>query len=58
MRVVLYMFTRDPESETAFQPGYSLGLAMMIAVIGLFFIGVYPTPLIEASESAAQVLTA
>ena len=58
LRVVLYMFTRDPETETAFKPNMGLGLALAIAVLGLFAIGIYPTPLIEASESAARVFAA
>jgi len=57
MRVVLIMFTREPESEATFQPGISLGLALTVAVVGLLAIGIYPTPLIEVSESASQVFT-
>jgi NADH-quinone oxidoreductase subunit N len=58
LRVVLYMFARDPEDETVFQPSAYIGLAMAISVIGLLAIGFYPTPLIEASESAARVFAA
>jgi hypothetical protein len=50
------MYAVEPSSEETFQPSAFLGLAMAIAVIGLFFIGVYPDPLIQASESAVQVL--
>ena len=55
LRVVLNMYTAEPASEETFQPSPYLGLAMAVAVIGLFVIGVYPDPLIQASESAAQV---
>jgi NADH-quinone oxidoreductase subunit N len=55
LRVVLVMFTREPESEVSFQPSPYLGLAVAIAVVGLFVIGVYPNPLIQASESAAAI---
>ncbi len=55
LRVVLNMYTVEPASEETFQPSLYLGLAMAVAVIGLFAIGVYPDPLIQASESAAQV---
>jgi NADH-quinone oxidoreductase subunit N len=55
LRVVLVMFAREPETDFGFQPGAVLGLVMAAAVIGLFVIGVYPNPLIQASESAAQV---
>jgi NADH-quinone oxidoreductase subunit N len=54
LRVVLTMFTAEPASEEAIQPGYYLGLAMAVAVVGLLVIGVFPSPLIEASESAAR----
>ena len=55
LRVVLNMFARDPATEDAFLPSPYLGAALAAAVVGLFAIGVYPTPLIEASESAARV---
>jgi NADH-quinone oxidoreductase subunit N len=54
LRVVLTMFTAEPASEEGIQPGYYLGLAMTVAVVGLLVIGVFPSPLIEASESAAR----
>jgi NADH-quinone oxidoreductase subunit N len=56
LRVVLNMYAVEPSSEETFQPSAFLGVAMAIAVIGLFAIGVYPDPLIQASESAVQVL--
>ena len=55
LRVVLNMYTREPASEESFAPSPYLGLAMAVAVIGLFAIGVYPNPLLDASESAARV---
>ncbi len=56
LRVVLNMYTQEPASEERFQPSPSLGLALAVAVAGLFFIGVYPSLLMDASESAARVL--
>ncbi|HUF53726.1 MAG TPA: NADH-quinone oxidoreductase subunit N [Dehalococcoidia bacterium] len=55
MRVVLNMFTLEPESDESFLPSPYLGTALAAAVVGLFVIGVYPGPLIEASESAARI---
>jgi NADH-quinone oxidoreductase subunit N len=55
LRVVMNMFTGEPESEATFQPSLTLGAALMIAVVGLFAVGVYPNPLIQASEHAARV---
>jgi NADH-quinone oxidoreductase subunit N len=55
LRVVMNMYAKEPASEETFQPSPYLGLALAVAVVGLFFIGVYPNPLIQASESAAAV---
>ncbi|MEX0682270.1 MAG: NADH-quinone oxidoreductase subunit N [Dehalococcoidia bacterium] len=55
LRVVLNMFTREPDTEESFLPSPSLGLTLAASVVGLFVIGVYPSPLIEASESAARI---
>ncbi len=56
LRVVLNMYTAEPATEETFQPSPYIGLAMAVAVIGLFVIGVYPDPLLRASESAVRVL--
>jgi NADH-quinone oxidoreductase subunit N len=55
LRVVLVMFTREPEQATSFQPSPYLGLAMTIAVVGLLVIGVYPNPLVSAADHAARI---
>jgi len=55
LRVVLVMFTREPEQTTTFQPSPYLGLAMTIAVVGLLAIGVYPNPLLDAADHAARI---
>jgi NADH-quinone oxidoreductase subunit N len=55
LRVVLNMYTAEPASEERIQPGYYLGLAMAVAVVGLLVIGIFPSPLLEASEAAAGV---
>ncbi|MFQ5471284.1 MAG: NADH-quinone oxidoreductase subunit N, partial [Dehalococcoidia bacterium] len=55
LRVVLNMYTRDPAEESTFLPSPYLSVALAVSVIGLFVIGVYPSLLIEASESAANV---
>jgi NADH-quinone oxidoreductase subunit N len=55
LRVVLNMYAAEPASEERIQPGYYLGLAMTVAVVGLLVIGIFPSPLLEASEKAARV---
>lgn len=54
--VVLRMYTQEPASEEVFQPSPYLGFALAASVIGLFAVGIYPEPLLDASESAAAVL--
>jgi hypothetical protein len=49
------MFTGEPESTVTFQPSPYLGLAMLIAVVGLLAIGVYPNPLVSAADHAARI---
>jgi NADH-quinone oxidoreductase subunit N len=55
LRVVMNMFTGEPESAVTFQPSPYLGLAMLIAVVGLLAIGVYPNPLVQAADHAARI---
>ena len=55
LRVVLNMYAIEPTSEERIQPGYYLGAAMAVAVIGLLVVGIVPGPLLEASEAAAGV---
>ena len=57
LRVVLNMYTAEPASEESIQPGYYLGLAMVVAVVGLLVVGIFPSPLLEASEAAAEVFS-
>jgi hypothetical protein len=52
------MFGTEEAAGPAFQPSPYLGLAVGIAVIGLFALGVYPDPLVQASESAAEIFAA
>ena len=55
LRVVLNMYTLEPANEERIQPGLYLGTAMAVSVVGLFVVGVFPGPLLDASEAAAQV---
>ncbi|MBI2912803.1 MAG: NADH-quinone oxidoreductase subunit N, partial [Chloroflexi bacterium] len=57
LRVVLNMYTGEPASEERIQPGLYLGLAMTVAVVGLLVVGVFPNPLLQASEAAAGVFS-
>ena len=56
LRVVMKMYAEEPETSESFGPSPYLGVAMAAAVIGLLVVGVYPDPLLQASESAVAVL--
>jgi NADH-quinone oxidoreductase subunit N len=55
LRVVMNMFAGEAETEATFQPSLYLGAALTIAVVGMLAVGVYPNPLMDASEHAARV---
>jgi NADH-quinone oxidoreductase subunit N len=56
LRIVMKMYAEEPETAESFGPSPYLGVAMAAAVIGLLVVGVYPDPLLQASESAVAVL--
>jgi NADH-quinone oxidoreductase subunit N len=57
LRVVLQMYAEEPTSEEQVPAGPALGLALAIAIGGVLFIGILPSFLLEASESAAKVFS-
>jgi NADH-quinone oxidoreductase subunit N len=57
LRVVLQMYTEEPASEERVPAGPALGLALTIAMGGVLFIGILPSFLLQASESAAKVFS-
>ena len=58
LRVVYYLYMKEPVegAETLAGGGVFAVGALMIAVIGIFVIGVYPSPLFEAAGHAARIL--
>jgi NADH-quinone oxidoreductase subunit N len=56
LRVVMKMYAEEPATSESFAPSPFLGIAMAAAVIGLLAVGLYPDPLLQASESAVAVL--
>jgi NADH-quinone oxidoreductase subunit N len=55
LRVAGMMFTRDPVSEEAVPTSNSLKLALMVSTAGILFVGVVPSPLLNAAKDAAAV---
>jgi NADH-quinone oxidoreductase subunit N len=55
LRIVLTMYTLEPVNAESFLPTPPLALAITTATVGLLVIGIFPFPLIDASETAARV---
>jgi len=58
LRVVYYLYMREPVAGHEVPTGggvFAVG-ALMIAVIGIFVIGIYPSPLFQAAGHAARAL--
>jgi len=49
------MFTRDPATEDSVPTPNSLKLALMVSTAGILFVGVVPSPLLNAAKDAAAV---
>jgi NADH-quinone oxidoreductase subunit N len=58
LRVVYYLYMKEPVEgyEVAAGGGVFAVGALMIAIIGIFVIGIYPTPLFQAAGHAARAL--
>jgi NADH-quinone oxidoreductase subunit N len=58
LRVVYYLYMREatPGREVPATGGVFAAGALMIAIFGIFAIGIYPTPLFQAAGHAARML--
>ncbi len=57
LRIAVVMYGREPEDTGPVLATPSLALALTVATAGVLVLGVFPFPLIEASEAAAQVFS-
>jgi NADH-quinone oxidoreductase subunit N len=55
LRIAGMMFTRDPASEDAVPTTNALKLALTVSTLGILFVGVVPSPLLNAAKDAAAV---
>jgi NADH-quinone oxidoreductase subunit N len=55
LRVARIMFTDEPSDTTYLQAPAALKFALTIAVAGIVFVGVLPSPLLHAARDAASV---
>jgi NADH-quinone oxidoreductase subunit N len=55
LRVASLMFTGDPESAESVPTTVALKFALTVSVAGILFVGVVPSPLLNAAKDAAAV---
>jgi len=56
LRIASLMFTREPATEESVPTSNALKLALMVSTAGILFVGVIPSPLLNAAKDAAAVL--
>jgi NADH-quinone oxidoreductase subunit N len=57
LRLIVYMYMREPEGvPTAFAPSFAGGLALGIALWGVFQFGLMPAPLFDLARAAVAPL--
>lgn len=56
MRVAMYMYMRDPEGPILLSPSRPLYLAILLAVLGTFVVGVYPGLFLDFAKVSVRGL--
>ena len=57
LRVIVYMYMRDPEeTAAAWAPSFAGGLALAIALVGIVLLGVMPAPFADLAVAAVAPL--
>jgi NADH-quinone oxidoreductase subunit N len=57
LRVIIYMYMREPEGEVAaFAPSFAGSLALVISLAGIVLLGLQPTPFVDLAQSAVAPL--
>jgi len=57
LRVIVYMYMRDPDAETAeLAPSFAGGLALAVALWGVIHLGVMPAPFLDRAQAALAPL--
>jgi NADH-quinone oxidoreductase subunit N len=57
LRVAGLLFTGEPSTQESVPTLNSLKLALTVAVVGILFVGVLPSPLMDAARDAAAVFS-
>ena len=57
LRVIVYMYMRDPDAETAaLSPSFAGGLALAVALWGVIHLGILPAPFLDRAQAALAPL--
>ena len=57
LRVIVYMYMREPEAEGArWAPSFAGGVALAVAAVGVVLLGVMPAPFAELAQAAVAPL--
>jgi NADH-quinone oxidoreductase subunit N len=57
LRVIVYMYMREPDENTArWAPSFAGGVALVIAAVGIVVLGVMPAPFAELAQAAVAPL--
>ena len=57
LRVIVYMYMRDPDAETAeLAPSFAGGLALAVALWGVIHLGILPAPFLDRAQAALAPL--
>jgi NADH-quinone oxidoreductase subunit N len=57
LRVIVYMYMREPEGEAAtLAPSFAGGVALAVAAVGIVVLGVMPAPFADLAQSAVAPL--
>jgi NADH-quinone oxidoreductase subunit N len=54
LRIVMYMYMREPKETVALTTSFSNGIALGITTVAVLFIGVLPSSLLELAKAAIQ----
>jgi NADH-quinone oxidoreductase subunit N len=56
LRIVMYMYMREPKTTVNLSTSFSTGLALTIATSAVLLIGVFPSILVDFARAAIQGL--
>jgi len=56
LRIIAYMFMRDPSRETVLSTGPELNIGLVLAVVGVIIFGLLPTPVIDIVQHSVLAI--